>query len=36
MILSHAKQTFLTLDPQIGPQAFKHAYRILRKNVFLM
>jgi hypothetical protein len=33
LTLSHVNQTFLILDPQIGPQAFRHTPCAIRKNV---
>jgi hypothetical protein len=34
LILSHVNHTFFILDPQIGPQTFKHTHGTLTKNVF--
>ncbi len=36
LFLTHVNHTFLILDLQIGPQAFRHIHYTIRKNVFLL
>jgi len=35
LILSHVNNTFLILEPWIGPQTFRHTHCAIGKNVFL-